>query len=341
MTQPRSFALWVVTVSLLAVVLLWAAYTARAALLLIYVSGLLAIGLSPLVRRIEHSRALAARGRKVPRGLAILLIYLVVFGLIAAIIVMILPSLLDQMRELWAALPEMSDRAQQWLVRYGLLRQPMTLQDAVKQAPIGGAQAMHTVAGAVSNVAGAAFGLLTVAILTFYLLLESRALFDTFVGLFPRTRQSAVREASTEITGKVSAWLTGQLMLMAIIGVSAAIGLGILGVPYFYVLAVIAGVGELIPVVGPIIAAVPAIAVSLNESFGLAVAVAVFFFVQQQFENHVLVPKVMERQVGVSAVAVIVALLVGGAMLGLVGAILAIPTAAILQVAYEQMREET
>jgi len=260
--------------SLLAVVLLWAAYTARAALVLIYISGLLAIGLSPLVRRIEQSRLL---GRRVPRGLAILLIYVVVLGAIAAIVVMILPSLLDQARELWTALPEMLDRAQQRLVRYGLLRRPMTLRDAFERAPIGGSEAVHTVAGAASNLAAAAFGALTIAILTFYVLLDSRGLFATFVGLFPRSRQGAVREASTEIATKVSAWLNGQLILMAIIGASAAIVLGILGVPYFYVLALISGVGELIPVVGPIIAAVPAIAVSLNESFGLALAVAVFF----------------------------------------------------------------
>ena len=336
--QPRSFAVWVVALSLFAVVLLWAAYTARAALVLIYISGLLAIGLSPLVRRIERSRLL---GRHVPRGLAILLIYVVVLGAIAAIVVMILPSLLDQARELWTALPEMFDRAQQRLVRYGLLRRAMTLRDAFERAPIGGSQAVHTVAGAASSIAAAAFGALTIAILTFYVLLDSRGLFATFVGLFPRSRQSGVREASTEIAGKVSAWLGGQLILMAIIGASSAIVLGILGVPYFYVLALLSGVGELIPVVGPIIAAVPAIAVSLNESFGLALAVAVFFVVQQQFENHVIVPKVMEHQVGVSAVTVIVALLIGGALLGLVGAILAIPTAAILQVIYEHARGDT
>jgi predicted PurR-regulated permease PerM len=337
-TQSRSFAVWVVAVSLLAIVLLWAAYTARAALILIYISGLLAIGLSPLVRRIEHSRLL---GRRVPRGLAILSIYVVVLGVIAAIIVMILPSLLDQARELWTALPEMFDRAQQRLVRYGLLRRPMTLRDAFERAPVGSSQAVNTVAGAATSIAAAAFGALTIAILTFYLLLDSQGLFTTFVSLFPRSRQGAVREASAEIAGKVSAWLSGQLILMAIIGASSAIVLGILGVPYFYVLALLSGVGELIPVVGPVIAAVPAIAVSVNESFGLALAVAVFFVVQQQFENHVIVPKVMEHQVGVSAVTVIVALLIGGALLGLVGAILAIPTAAILQVIYERARGDT
>jgi len=130
----------------------------------------------------------------------------------------------------------------------------------------------------------------------------------------------------------VSAWLGGQLLLSGIIGSTSAIGLWLLGIPYFYVLALLSGVGELIPVVGPIISAIPAIAVAATVSLNKVILVIVFFVLQQQFENHVLVPKVMERQVGVSAVTVIVALLIGGKLLGIVGAILAVPTAAILQV---------
>ena len=97
-------------------------------------------------------------------------------------------------------------------------------------------------------------------------------------------------------------------------------------------LALISGIGELIPVVGPILSAIPAIAVAATVSLKKVLLVVVFFFLQQQFENHILVPKVMSRQVGVSAVTVIVALLIGGKLLGIVGAILAVPTAAILQV---------
>ncbi len=113
-----------------------------------------------------------------------------------------------------------------------------------------------------------------------------------------------------------------------------------MGVPYFYVLALVAGIGEMIPVVGPLLAAIPAIVVALTVSPELALGVTVFFIVQQQVENHVLVPKVMERQVGVSAVVVIVALLLGGSLLGIVGAILAVPTAAILQVLFEELVPE-
>jgi predicted PurR-regulated permease PerM len=268
-------------------------------------------------------------------------IYVGVIAVLGTAIVVIVPSVRGQAQELWAALPGMFERAQTRLVSVGLLREPLTLKEAFSRVPVTGSDAVDTLVNAASGVAGGIFGLFTIAILTFYLLLESSGLFESFVGLFPRPRRKDIRRASTEITGKISAWLIGQLMLMAIIGTSAAVGLGLLGVPYFYVLALIAGLGELIPVVGPILAAVPAVLVSLNESLQLAVWVAVFFIIQQQVENHVLVPKVMERQVGVSAVTVIVALLIGGALQGLLGAILAVPTAAILQVAIQHVTART
>ncbi len=142
------------------------------------------------------------------------------------------------------------------------------------------------------------------------------------------------------MTTKVSAWLGGQLLLAAIIGSTAALGLWLLGVPYFYVLALVAAVGEMIPVIGPLIAAIPAILVAFTVSPAVALGVAIFFVIQQQVENHVLVPKIMERQVGVSAVIVIVSLLLGGSLLGIAGAILAVPTAAILQVLFEELVPE-
>jgi predicted PurR-regulated permease PerM len=93
----------------------------------------------------------------------------------------------------------------------------------------------------------------------------------------------------------------------------------------------------MIPIVGPVLSAIPAILVALTRSPALALGVLVFWIVQQQFENHVLVPRVMSRQVGISSVVVIAALLVGGSILGIVGAILAVPTAAILQVLFEEL----
>jgi predicted PurR-regulated permease PerM len=207
----------------------------------------------------------------------------------------------------------------------------------VEAAPGPGSDAVTTVFQAATGILGGIVGVLTILILTFYILVESDGWFNAFVRLFPRSRRAHVAAACSEVTTKVSAWLTGQLVLAGVIGTTAAMGLWLLGVPYFYVLALIAAIGEVIPVVGPILSALPALAVAFSVSGRLALFVLIFLILQQQFENHILVPKVMERQVGVSAVTVIVALLIGGALLGILGAILAVPTAAILQVVLQEL----
>ena len=144
-----------------------------------------------------------------------------------------------------------------------------------------------------------------------------------------------MRSAATSRSKSARGWAVS----CCLIGTSSAIGLGLIGVPFFYVLAVISGVGELVPVVGPILSAIPAVAIAATVSLKKVLLVIVFFIVQQQFENHVLVPKIMQRQVGISPVTVIVALLVGGKLLGILGAILAVPTAAILQVVVTEVLE--
>jgi predicted PurR-regulated permease PerM len=236
-------------------------------------------------------------------------------------------------------LPELLDRAQAFLIRYHLLTHPITLEEAVRNAP-GPGDAMGTVASALTFAFGGIIALVTVVILTFYLLIESDALFSGFARLFPRAERPRVEEVATKISTKVSAWLNGQMILAGTIGVTAAIGLYLLGVPYFYVLGMIAAVGEMIPVVGPVFSAIPAIGVALTVSPRVAIFTALFMFAQQQFENHLLVPKVMERQVGVSAVTVIVALLIGASVLGILGALLAVPTAAIVQVVVQELLDE-
>lgn len=318
----------------LTIMLMWALYLVREALLLIYVASLVAIGFGPVVATIERRR-LAGRHR-LPRWAAILLVYVTLIGTLVVIGMMIVPPLVEQARAFWTEFPSLLQRGQRWLMDRGLVTQQITVRDVAEQTTGSGTDTVGRVIGAVWGFVGGVFGLLTILILAFYFLVESDSLVRTFVRLFPRHERKRVEDACRRVSVKVSAWLGGQLVLAGIIGSTAALGLWLLGVPYFYVLALIAGVGEMIPVVGPLLASIPAIAVALSVSPATALFVAIFFLVQQQFENHVLVPKVMERQVGVSAVTVIVALLLGGSLLGIVGAILAVPTAAILQVIFEE-----
>ena len=321
--------------TIFALVVMWCAYLVRDVLLIIYVSGLLAIGFSPIVRLIERQKVLPIGTRRFPRWLAILVLYVVILGALTGIGFMIVPPLVDQGRQLWTALPGMLNRGQDFLIAKGIMTEHLTWQQVVARAPDGGGgEAVGTVLGAIVGVLGGLFGLLTILILTFYILVEADRLRDTMLALFPSSARRRVATASRDITVKVSAWLGGQLALGAIIGTTSALGLWLLGIPFFYVLALISGIGELIPVVGPILSALPAIAVASTVSIEKVFFVIAFFVIQQQFENHVLVPKVMERQVGVSAVTVIIALLIGGKLLGIMGAILAVPSAAILQVLF-------
>jgi predicted PurR-regulated permease PerM len=316
------------------VIALWTLYQVRSTLLLIYVCVLFATGLSPLVRLIE--RRWPVGKRRLPRPVAILVIYATVIGVITAVGYAVVPPMVRQSQQFWKDLPDRIDQLQRRLVSWGLISPDTSYKDLLQQTP-GGSDAVTVVLNTLWGFVGGLFGLITILLLTFYLLVESQSIFNFFVRLFPRERREKVSEVSVLVTNKVSAWLGGQLFLGFIIGATTAIGLGLMGVPYFFVLALIAGVGEMIPIVGPLLSAIPAIAVAFTVSPSLALGVTVFFFVQQQLENAVLVPKLMGQTVGLSAVTVILSLLIGGELLGLVGALLAVPTAAIIQVLFEEL----
>lgn len=316
-------------------ILLTVLWAAREALMLIYVSALIAMGLSPLVNWLERPRVDSGR-RGVPRWLAILAIYAVLVAVLVVTGLMVIPPLVAQAESLWATLPAEFNKLQAYLIRYRLMTHRVTLEEAVQNAPSGsGGNAVGTVLVAISSLIGGVFGLITILILTFYLLIEASTMIEYLVRFIPVGRRGDVAMAAREAVRKVSAWLRAQFVLAGVMGAFSAIGLGLMGVPYFYVIALVAAIGETIPIVGPVIGGVTAVAVAITVSPKLALMVGSYFLILHQLEANILVPKIMERSVGVSPVAVLVALLIGGALWGLVGAILAIPTAAILSVIIE------
>lgn len=314
--------------------LIWGVYLARQGILLTYVSALLAIGFSPLVRFIERQQ-LGIGTHRLPRWLAIFALYVPVLGVLAALSFALLPILIHQSRELLLQLPQLFQQAQWQLMRLGFLTSRMTFDDVLHQTPAH-ADTVEAVLLTVWNLLGGVFGVATIFILTFYLLVESESLLDAFVKLCPATRRVEIRAACSEVTTKVSAWLTGQLILSVMVGLSSAIGLAVLGIPYSYVLALIAAIGELIPVVGPLLAALPGIALAATVSWQRMLVVTLFYLAQQQIESNYLLPRIMGRQVGLSAAVIIIVLLIGDSLLGILGAMLAIPTAAVLQVIWQR-----
>lgn len=334
--DPRALIRYALAAAVVTAAVAWAAFLVREALMLIYVSAVVAIGLGPIVAAIERLGFGGGRQR-LPRWGAILAVYTLLFGAFVGVGAMIVPPLAQQARDLGNRAPEMLHRGQQVLVDAGVLARELTVREAFERTPVGGTDLFSTVLGAVQGLVGGVFGVVTILILAFYMLADAEAIVRAFVRLFPGERRARVADACRRVSAKVSGWLVGQLMLALLIGATAALGFFLMGVPYFYVLAAIAAVGELVPVVGPIVAAVPAVLVGLSVSPALALAVLVFCFLQQQLENHVLVPRIMSRQVGVSPAVVIVALLIGGSLWGLIGAVLAVPTAAVIQVLFEEL----
>jgi predicted PurR-regulated permease PerM len=318
-----------------ALVLAMALYAARGALMLVYISALIAMGFSPVVNFIQQR---GHRGsHRVPRTLAILVIYLALVSGVIMVALTVIPPLVAQGESLWASVPAMFDDFQRFLIRYHLMVRRVTLQEAVQNAPAGtGGNAVSTMLLAISGVLGGAFGVLTVLILSFYFLIEAETLFTYVIRFVPDGSRIRVSAAARHSVIKVSAWLGAQVVLAGVMGTCAAVGLGLLGEPYFFVVALIAAVGETIPIVGPIIGGVVAVGVASATAPQLALEVGLLFLVLHQLESNILVPKIMEKRVGVSPVAVIVALLVGAELFGLMGAILAIPTAAILAVFVEE-----
>lgn len=317
------------------VVLLLILYQLREVLLTLYISSLLAIGLSPIVRRIERDRLLAGRIR-VPRWAAILALYVTFLAAVALILALILPPLIRQIQQLVGALPKYVDQLQAELVKRGMLDHTWSWSSLLSnlQAPAG--VALSGLFGAVTGFVGMLAKVITILLLPFYLLLEAASLRNGMLNLVHPDNRARAARIARHVTEKVGAWLGGQFVLAAVIGSTATIGFWLIGVPYFYVLGLVAAVGELIPVVGPILAAVPAILIGATVSPQTAFMTAGFCWAQQFVENNFLVPRIMGRQVGISPVAIMVALLTGTSLFGFVGAILAVPTAAIAQVLVQE-----
>lgn len=150
--------LWTIWMAALAVILLWAAYLVRDVLLLIYISGLLAIGFSPIVRLIERQTVLPIGTRRFPRWLAILVLYVFILGALTGIGFLVVPPIAHQAQQLWNAAPEMFDRAQDFLISKGLLQQHLTITEAVQLAPVPGATATVGVFGAIAAYSAACSG---------------------------------------------------------------------------------------------------------------------------------------------------------------------------------------
>lgn len=207
----------------------------------------------------------------------------------------------------------------------------LRVQAGAAAGSVGGAvaaQAVTIVVGLVSGVVD----LFLILIIALYLLLDARRIRTTGLRLVPKRQREQIESVESEVVRVFGAYLRGQLVLAVIVGVAATITLLVLGVPYAFVLGVFAGMAELIPMLGPILGAVPAVLVALFQPFPLVLWVVLAFIVIQQLESNLLVPRISGHAVGLHPLAAMLVLLVGFEVAGIVGALFAVPLAGIVWV---------
>jgi predicted PurR-regulated permease PerM len=322
-------------VILIATALAAVLWRARLALLVIYVSVLVAAGL------LRPVTAVAAwnlpGGHTVPRWLAALIVYAVTLATATVVLAVVVNPLLTQAQQLWTGIPQQFDAFQDTLRHYGMVSRRVTLQEAVQNVPKGDALAsMNTVLIAGYTFAGVLAAVVSVIILSYYIVVQGKGVVLYFLRWVPEERQPAVQDALAESTRRIGRWLEGTILIGAIMGAVVSGVLGLLGVPYFYVVGLVAAFGEAVPMVGPLIAGLVATAVALTVSPQLALIVGAIFIVIHEVEANVLVPKIMEGRVGIGAIAVMCGLLIGWELTGVLGAVVAIPTVAILTVVADE-----
>jgi predicted PurR-regulated permease PerM len=330
--RPRASELfrWGVFFSLGAVatlLVLQGLYSIRGILVQVLVALFITVSLEPAVHWLTE------RGMR--RGLAVTLIFVVAFGALLGFLVSVIPSLVAQGRELIDDLPGYLDDLQARSARFRSLNDRFNLTDQL-QGIVGSIPGRigTGVLGFTGRLFGALFSALTVLVFTAYFMAGLPRIRNGLVWLFPAERRPRVRRVVDLVIDKVGGYMIGNIIISIVAGISSYLAFRLLEVPFAVPLAFLVAVFDLIPMIGATLGAVVGVTVALFTSplWPTTVLVAAFFVAYQQVENYLIAPRVLRTTVDIGASAVLLAGLIGATLLGLVGALMAIPVAAALNV---------
>lgn len=257
--------------------------------------------------------------RKVPNVVATTIVYLVMIALLFILIFPLVPFFVAQVTSLIKSFPYYLDITANVLGIKVDFRQVQTFLGS-ELSNIG-----ENAYSITKSIFSGFFSFLTVMVIGFYLLLDRKNTKSSLAALFPEKLQAHAETTISEIEIKLGAWVRGQIVLSVFIGVITWIMLTLLGIPFALPLALIAGILEIVPTLGPILSAIPAMIVALSISLTLMLIVAAGYIGIQMLENNILVPKIMEQAVGLNPIVIIVSVGIGANLLGVMGALLAIP----------------
>ncbi|OGY45258.1 MAG: hypothetical protein A2729_00225 [Candidatus Buchananbacteria bacterium RIFCSPHIGHO2_01_FULL_39_14] len=306
-------------------------YFIRDVILMIFIALIFASLIEPLVNWLEKN--------KVPRGLGVLLIYLVLILFIILTVRLIIPPMIEQVALLANNFPSLWDRFTDNFNNFRQYSEERQLLDQIQSGLTGLQSGLQKAASGVYSFIISVFrnviNFIMVLVITFYLVVQKEAVTKLFRAAAPAKYQDHLINLFLQIQKKIGDWARGQLILGLIVGVFSFVGLLFIMPKYALVLALIAGITELIPYLGPTLGAIPAVFLGFTVppiTFWRGIAVLILYVVIQQVENNLLVPQVMKRQVGLNPVVIIIVMLIGARIAGIIGLILAIPAATAVSV---------
>jgi predicted PurR-regulated permease PerM len=312
------------------------AWATSSVLLFVFVAIILAAGLQPIISWL--------RGRlPIGRGAAILLVYGAFLLIVAGMALLVVPAAIGQLEQTLAKLPPFFERTREWAETL----RPAALSSAVRSL-VDAAQRTfrppdltsdgEAVVQVGATLAGAVMSVLTLLTVVYFWLTEHARLQRYILAFVPSHRRTRARDVWNQAETRLGMWVRGQLILMGAIGLATGVAYTLLGVPSAILLGLISALAEGIPIVGPLLGAIPAIVVAATVSPELALAVTGVYIVLQFIEGNVLVPIVMRNTVGISPFLVIFSVLAGAAAGGFVGALLAVPIAATAEILLEGLQ---
>ena len=295
---------------------------------LLVVAGFFAIVLTPAVDYLER------KGMR--RSLATIVVFLVGLGLLGGMLALFIQPIAREVDNFIAGFPEFVENAREGRGPTGRLVKRFNIDTYIEENQAEWQEGLRNAGapalGVVRRVAGGVFAFLTILVLTFLMVLEGPKLTASSLAAISSRHRERVRRIAADCAKAVTGYMAGNLLISIVAGVTTFVFLTLAGVPFAGVLGLWVAFADLIPLIGATLGAIPTIGVAFLSSPGRGIAALIFYVVYQQLENHVLQPTIMSRTVAINPLAVLVSVLVGVQLFGLVGALLAIPAAGILQV---------
>jgi len=313
--------------SILIILLIVFLYILQSVVIIFLFALVIAAAISPFANWLDQ--------KKFPRLLGVLLLYLTVFSLFVLVIALIIPYVSDEIGQLNENLPKIVEKVSTSLERVQsgspqYLDFISELQNMLEGASNYLQQSAQSVVSIIASIFGGLFSFIAIIVISFYLSVTRRGIENFLSSVVPDKHEAYVINLWKRAEVKVGKWLQGQMLLALIVGLVVYIGLSLMDIRFALVLGALAMVLEIVPIVGPVIAAIPAVFLAFTQSPSLGLWVLVFYVLVQQLENHILVPLVFGKTIGLNPVVVLIALLVGQQVAGIPGMILSVPIATII-----------